>query len=177
MLPWMNYNDSLDGVLLDDVSWAHVHVWMKTVVTRPIPIACQTLLTLGVWVNVHTSWFMSVSVCYNIFCNTTEEIGQKGVHCYTGLMSNLTIPKTLLCLSDTQRVNQLKELDIRKSTTQPSPAITGTADPCMCMSVTHTSERVQCAEGFHFRQEIPNNGQTELMQCRVSEKWTSGGKI
>ena len=40
MLPWMNYNDSLDGVLLDDVSWAHVHVWMKTVVTRPVPIAC-----------------------------------------------------------------------------------------------------------------------------------------
>ena len=39
MLPCMNYNDSLDGVLLD-VSWAHVHVWMKTVVTCPIPIAC-----------------------------------------------------------------------------------------------------------------------------------------
>ena len=40
MLPWMNYNDSLDGVLLEDASWVHAHVWMKTVVIRPVPIAC-----------------------------------------------------------------------------------------------------------------------------------------
>ena len=46
MLPWMNYNDSLDGVLLEDASWAHAYVWMKIVVTRPVPIACQTCLPL-----------------------------------------------------------------------------------------------------------------------------------
>ena len=40
MLSWMNYNDSVDGGSLHDVCWVHVHVWMKTVVTRPVPIAC-----------------------------------------------------------------------------------------------------------------------------------------